>query len=127
MTGNLFSLILVSFIFISCSSSNIKNESITVLELKNKMKLNKSLSIIDVRTVDEFNGPLGHIISAKLKPLSEIRYTVNELKMFPNEPIYVICRSGNRSSKASSILRENGINAINVEGGMNEWKRLNNE
>lgn len=32
-----------------------------------------------------------------------------------------VCRSGGRSSKATTMLREAGINAANVTGGMTAW------
>ncbi|WP_050769569.1 rhodanese-like domain-containing protein [Thermosinus carboxydivorans] len=36
--------------------------------------------------------------------------------------VLVICRSGNRSSQATKLLRNNGFtNVYNVLGGMNHW------
>ena len=37
------------------------------------------------------------------------------------DAIYVICRSGNRSARATQRLREAGIEAYNVTGGMAAW------
>ncbi len=56
-------------------------------------------------------------------PLSNIQESVNILKELGPESIYVVCRSGNRSGRATSILLKNGINAINVEGGMKAWNQ----
>lgn len=125
MKWKFINLIIIVFILISCSPSNSKIESISVVDLMLKLKEDESISIIDVRTFTEFNGPLGHIPSAQLKPLSDINNTINELKHLVDKPIYVICRSGNRSLKVSSILQKNGLNAINVDGGMKAWKRVN--
>ena len=118
MTFKIFHIIISCFILLSCSVSTVNNDSVSILELKQQLKTDESILIIDVRTLNEFNGPLGHIPSAKLKPLSEIKNTINEFEKVQNEPIYIICRSGNRSQKATQILKKNGINAINVNGGI---------
>ena len=117
-------IFIISILFLSCSSTTSTINSISVMELKQKIKEDNSITIIDVRTIGEFNGPLGHISSAQLKPLSEINQTAEELILSNNEPVYIVCRSGNRSGKATKILRENGINAFNIEGGMMAWNRL---
>jgi|TARA_B100001105_G_C22377568_1_gene438031 rhodanese-related sulfurtransferase len=102
---------------------NTNLSSITISELNNKILNNSEIEIIDVRTKSEYYGPLGHIPNSKLRPLSDIENTVVEYKdsKFTIEPVYIICRSGNRSSKATKKLRDNGINAINVTGGMKAW------
>jgi rhodanese-related sulfurtransferase len=114
-------IILLSY---SCSTGTTSIESISAMELKQKLRQDKFITIIDVRTVGEFDGPLGHISNAQLKPLSELIQTVEELKLSNNAPIYIVCRSGNRSGQATKILRENGIIAFNVEGGMIAWNKL---
>jgi rhodanese-related sulfurtransferase len=40
----------------------------------------------------------------------------------PSKPIAVICRSGNRSELASTMLQARGFEAHNVEGGMEAWE-----
>ena len=35
----------------------------------------------------------------------------------------MICRSGNRSQRATRILRKAGLDARNVTGGMAAWQR----
>ena len=35
--------------------------------------------------------------------------------------VYVICRSGGRSARATEWLNLNGFDAINVKGGMGAW------
>jgi rhodanese-related sulfurtransferase len=115
-------ILLVGFVYLS-SMMNIKLPSITVSKLNQLILKNKNTEIIDVRTKTEYYGPLGHIQNAKLRPLLDINKTIDEYKnsKYSSNPLYVICRSGNRSSKATKELRDNGINAINVKGGMNQW------
>jgi rhodanese-related sulfurtransferase len=39
-----------------------------------------------------------------------------------DQPIVVICRSGNRSQTGRDILLQAGLNATSVNGGLNEWR-----
>ncbi len=106
----------------SCASS-LMYSSVSIMEFKNIYSQNKNIHVIDVRTLIEYYGPLGHIKHATHRPLSKINDTISDLKNAINTPIYVICRSGNRSKQATEILIENGIHAINVEGGMKAWNQ----
>ena len=119
-------LILITFILtlnlFSCTSSGVYS-SISIMEFKKLYSQNKKIHVIDVRTLIEFYGPLGHIKNATHRPLSKMNEAITDLKNALNTPIYVICRSGIRSKHATEILIENGIYAINVEGGMKAWNQ----
>ncbi|QDQ01008.1 pyridine nucleotide-disulfide oxidoreductase [Lysinibacillus fusiformis] len=69
--------------------------------------------ILDVREKNEYE--VGHLINAINIPLSELRERMNEI---PKEvPIYVHCRSGQRSYNAVMALQNNGYpNVYNVAG-----------
>ena len=116
--------ILITFILtlnlFSCTSS-IMYSSVSIVEFKNIYSHNKKIHVIDVRTLIEFYGPLKNNKNATHRPLSKINEAITDLKNASNTPIYVICRSGSRSRHATEILIENGIYAINVEGGMKAW------
>jgi len=107
---------------IACAQQEEKN-TMTVTELKEKAK-NNNLVILDVRTEEELTGPLGHIEGIVHIPLHELKNRINELDKFSDKEIAVVCRSGNRSNTATNILRMNGFDAKNVEGGMIEYRRL---
>ena len=77
----------------------------------------KGAIIIDVRSPGEFTG--GHIKGSKNIPLNEINAKINEIKKL-NKPVIACCASGMRSSQATSILKQNGIDAINGGG----WQSL---
>ena len=77
----------------------------------------KGAVIIDVRSQGEFAG--GHIKGSKNVPLNEISSKINEIKKL-NKPVIACCASGIRSSQATSILKQNGIEAINGGG----WQSL---
>jgi rhodanese-related sulfurtransferase len=40
---------------------------------------------------------------------------------FPEPPVYVVCRSGVRSAQITAYLLGIGLDAVNVEGGMESW------
>jgi NADPH-dependent 2,4-dienoyl-CoA reductase/sulfur reductase-like enzyme/rhodanese-related sulfurtransferase len=70
--------------------------------------------IIDVREVDEYE--LSHIIGAVNIPLSEIRQRTNEIPK--DEPVYIHCRSAQRSYNAARALQHLGYtNIYNIAGG----------
>ena len=70
--------------------------------------------IIDVREKNEYE--LSHIIGAKNIPLSEIRQRVNEIPK--DEPVYLHCRSAQRSYNATMALQHLGYtNIYNMSGG----------
>lgn len=91
-----------------------KIPSISTEELQKLIMNNKNINIIDVREPFEFKS--GHIANAQNIPLEQISKINNVNKKF-----YIICQTGNRSKMATKFLLKNGINAINVRGGMLNW------
>lgn len=77
----------------------------------------KGAVVIDVRSQGEFAG--GHINGAKNIPLNEISSKIKDIKKL-NKPVITCCASGMRSSQATSILKQNGIETMNGGG----WKSL---
>lgn len=90
-----------------------------------KIHEEQDVELIDVRTPAEFREI--HTSIAVNIPLDKLdaKY-INELQNGNgSEPVYVICQSGNRSSRACQKLIEAGItNVVSVEGGTNAWNRL---
>jgi rhodanese-related sulfurtransferase len=74
--------------------------------------------VLDVRTPEEWNE--FHAPDTTLIPLDELAARVNELPK--DQPIVVICRSGNRSQTGRDILLQAGFVATSVNGGLNEWR-----
>ena len=79
--------------------------------------MEKGAVIIDVRTVGEFQQ--GNIKGSKNIPLNTISTKIEEIKKM-NKPVIVCCQSGMRSSQANSILKNHGIESMNVGG----WQSL---
>ena len=92
-------------------------------ELYQRQQDGKTVDLIDVRTPIEFSEV--HIDGAKLMPLDQFdaKPFVAEQAGRNGTPLYVICRSGSRSAKASEQLRDAGIdNVYSVEGGTSAWE-----
>ena len=82
--------------------------------------MDKGAVIIDVRTPAEYIG--GHIKGSKNIPLNTIGNQIDALKKL-NKPVIACCASGMRSAQATSILKSNGIEAMNGGG----WSSLSNK
>ncbi len=84
----------------------------------------KDFLILDVRELDEFDGPLGHIPGAKLIPLGSLGEQLDEMPT--HQSIVTVCRAGGRSARASLMLKQAGIsNVANLAGGMLRWRQQN--
>ena len=73
--------------------------------------VSRGAKIIDVRSEGEFNS--GHANHSTNIPLGSIQDKILKIKKL-NSPIIVVCKSGGRASMALSILKKNGIEAINA-------------
>ncbi|WP_299130209.1 rhodanese-like domain-containing protein [uncultured Winogradskyella sp.] len=75
--------------------------------------LDNDAIVLDVRTQKEFDA--FHFENVVHIPISELKSRVNEVKQ-RNKPVIAHCKSGVRSARAVSILKANGIDAINGGG-----------
>jgi rhodanese-related sulfurtransferase len=73
--------------------------------------------ILDVREPEEWAA--GHVEGATHVPLGEVPQRLGELP--DADPLYVICRSGNRSGRAVAWLGQQGVETVNIAGGMRAW------
>ncbi|MCA9318286.1 rhodanese-like domain-containing protein [Candidatus Saccharibacteria bacterium] len=77
--------------------------------------------IYDVRTQDEYAA--GHFAEATNFPVQDM--SAGELPAFSKDtPIYVYCRSGNRSRTAADVLKKAGFTHVTDLGGLETVKRL---
>lgn len=83
-----------------------------------EMAENDGWVIVDIRTKLERRE--GH-------PPGSVHYSLDSLnqrmRKLEGKKVLAICRSGARSSTAVDILEHNGIEAVNVKGGMIAWIR----
>jgi SulP family sulfate permease len=75
--------------------------------------------LLDVREPEEYAS--GHVAGARLLPL---RYIIDEAPSLPKDrPIFLVCRSGRRSTRAMHWLLELGFERVcNLRGGVLSWK-----
>jgi sulfur dioxygenase len=98
-------------------------DGIPTLRIEDTSQL-EGLSLIDVRSAEEFVGELGHIKNAKLITLGPELETFLE-KGNRQEPALFICRSGARSGRATELALTLGYQQVfNMEGGMLRWNEL---
>ena len=95
--------------------SSIRVPSVSASEAMELLK--DGATLLDVREKNEWNA--GHAPLAKHIPLSQIDQAPRRLPS--GRTIVVVCRSGNRSRQATKVLREQGVNALNLSGGMHAW------
>lgn len=112
----------MTFIFPLCGC-DAQSKSISVEELDNILEKDSSVVLVDVRNENEFTGKMSMIPSAINIPLTELESRINELEEYKNQPVYIICRSGNRSGFAAKILSAKGFDAYNVTGGMLDYSK----
>lgn len=74
--------------------------------------------LLDVREQDEWD--LGHAPNAVHIPLGEIPARFAELPE-SDDPVPVVCAMGGRSARAVAWLNEQGVDTVNVDGGMKAW------
>ncbi len=73
--------------------------------------------LLDVRETDEWEA--GHAPDALWIPLGHLSTRFDELPT--DRRIAVVCRSGGRSAMATEALVGQGLDAVNVVGGMLAW------
>jgi uncharacterized membrane protein YdjX (TVP38/TMEM64 family)/rhodanese-related sulfurtransferase len=97
---------------------------ISVADLHRRLQTGAALDAIDVRSPEEFNGPLGRIPAAVNIPLGEFSARAAELGGATNRPIVLVCRTDKRSAAAAEILSAAGRADVYVlRGGMEDWNR----
>ena len=104
----------------ACNSSQTKHatgESMSLADSTQPDATNGQI-MIDVRTVEEWNGD-GHANCSVNIPLDELSSKVEELKKYHS--ITLVCRSGNRANKAKAMLEEAGLKNITNLGA---WQNI---
>ncbi len=78
--------------------------------------------LLDVREDDEWAA--GRADGALHIPMSDFVGRFGELteRAGDGERVYVVCRVGGRSAQVTQYLRQQGLDAVNVDGGMLAWE-----
>jgi rhodanese-related sulfurtransferase len=84
----------------------------------------KNAAILDVREQSEYDA--GHVLNSKLIPLGKLKERMVEMEKFKDQPVLVVCRSGNRSGTACFLLGKQGFTQVyNLAGGVQAWQKNN--
>lgn len=92
-------------------------DHISVADLKAALDSGSGL-LIDVREQQEYDS--GHIPGAVWIPMFTVPLRAGEFTS--TGPVYVVCRTGNRSGQVVTWLASQGIHTINVHGGTQMWQ-----
>ncbi|ARN76815.1 hypothetical protein BST97_01705 [Nonlabens spongiae] len=99
------------------------SEHITIVGFNTFQKAvaQENVQIVDVRTPEEFEeGTIGKAVNIDF--FDKENFKSEFLKFDKTKPIYIFCRSGNRSQKAAHRLVDMGFeNVIDLEGGYLNW------
>jgi rhodanese-related sulfurtransferase len=98
---------------------------IGVDEMKERIKKNNKLVLLDVRTKSEYD-------SAHIKGSAWVERGVAEFLLVrtlpdPNAEIVVYCKKGHRAGLVTKALKKAGYkNVVSLEGGLDEWVHKGN-
>ncbi|MFC5684082.1 rhodanese-like domain-containing protein [Flavobacterium sp. MAHUQ-51] len=117
--------LVILFTIISCQSQTSESiKTIKVTAFAKEIKSSKKPQLLDVRTPTEYTE--GHIDNALNIDWQGSHFEHEVQKLDKNKAVYVYCRSGKRSLKASEKLAELGFKKIyNLDGGFLQWTSEN--
>ena len=93
-------------------------KEIQMSELESKISSGESLNIIDVR--EDFEVQFRMIDGAEHIPMNDVPNRLDEFDQ--DQKYYIVCKSGGRSADVAMFLNQHDIDAVNVDGGMMEYK-----
>ncbi len=133
MTRKFFILSFIAFIFSSNLSAQYVSEAtqkqteikhVRAQVFNREIQKTENPQIIDIRTPREFAA--AHIKGAVLINFYDPAFVQNieKAKLDKNKPVFVYCRSGNRSGHAMQIFIKLGFKIVyNLQYGINDWVR----
>jgi len=78
--------------------------------------------VLDVRPVDAYRGPDGHIAGALNAPFGTIEHQLPLLLPYQNQTVLVYGESSNDGAVASKVLSVAGFrNVVHIAGGLRSW------
>jgi rhodanese-related sulfurtransferase len=107
-------------LLIFSQKTSFSYEILNYESFKNEIS-NDDVLLFDIRTTDEFNS--GHIEgSINIDFYDKKIFTEFFEKIEKSKPIFIYCRTGNRSKQSSELLKSIGFNSVfDLEGGYANW------
>jgi rhodanese-related sulfurtransferase len=119
MTGKIIVIIFTIVFAVAGVMFITQKKSADINGYVEEIKTVKDAFLVDVRTPEEYAA--GHIpgsINIPLDRILDIKNVVSD----KNNPLYVYCRSGRRSSQAASALEKEGYTRVVNIGGIMDYK-----
>ena len=117
----IFAIVIIILIIAVVIVMSLSGTNKSVIQSPNSEEISeiiqdKSVTIIDVRTAEEYKT--GHVEGAINIPFDEVE---NEVNYDKDQTIAVYCRTGVRSSEAAKILEKMGYTKIYYLGGIEDF------
>ena len=121
MKTKLFSLLFISFLFLSCQGQATKPvQTLDVKTYADKLKNTEKPQLLDVRTPEEFG--VEHLENADNVNGNSPDFATKAAQYDKSKPIFVYCKVGGRSAQAADKLVAMGFTEVyNLEGGIMKW------
>ena len=123
---SLCTLILATFALASCQSGQpaLEGPAVELMDVPTfaqALKDNPKAQLVDVRTPAEYQE--GTIEGSRHINFYGEDFTAQlEAQLDKNQPVYIFCRSGNRSGKAAVMMEELGFKKVyDLDGGIMAW------
>jgi len=110
----------------------MSDEAITPEELQRRLDAGEPVTILDTRNRDEveawaIDGPSAerhHVPYAKFLSAKATGGAADLLPDGVGEPVVAVCPRGEASDEVAELLRGEGVDAVNLAGGMEGWARV---
>ena len=107
----------------SCQQAPAEVQSVSAQEVYDAVynKSTPGLQLVDVRTPEEYG--VSHIKDAQNICVTEDDFKEKVAGLDKDKPVYVYCKKGGRSARASKILQEMGFKEVyDLQGGITAWE-----
>ena len=89
-------------------------KNISIIDLKKLSNVN----LIDIRSIEKYNNK--HIRNAINIPIEQLLIKPEKYLSY-TEKYYIYCQKGIQSRKLCQILKKQGYDVINIQGGYEAW------
>ena len=117
------SAIIFSVVLFLASISCINEEKAVMISPEEMQTIlhSENIQLIDVRAPEEYSE--GHIENSQNIDYYSSTFDEDIRVLDKTKPVYLYCKSGNRSGKSSIIFLNAGFEKVyDLEGGITEWK-----
>lgn len=103
--------------------------SITAGELQERISRKDAIVVLDVRDAEKFQAGTLELAGIQTKniPYAALVEKEHVSELIENGvQVVTVCTTGNKANRAAVYLREKGVSAVSLEGGLTAWRESNN-